>query len=115
MSKILLVADIHISDYTTRCPSNRFRLYQGSRTVAQNIIEVALDYLSAGLDPEKVNIFIQSEVTELTELTFYYMNLVTLSRLERNPTVKTEIQLRNFETSIPVGFLTVSTPVPGFA
>ena len=73
--------------------------------IRDNIIEVALDYLSAGLDPEKVNIFIQSEVTELTELTFYYMNLVTLSRLERNPTVKTEIQLRNFETSIPVGFL----------
>ena len=72
--------------------------------IRDNIIEVALDYLSAGLDPEKVNIFIQSEVTELTELTFYYMNLVTLSRLERNPTVKTEIQLRNFETSIPVGF-----------
>ncbi|MBO7425036.1 MAG: tryptophan--tRNA ligase [Clostridiales bacterium] len=73
--------------------------------IRDNIIEVALDYLSAGLDPEKVNIFIQSEVTELTELTFYYMNLVTLSRLERNPTVKTEIQMRNFETSIPVGFL----------
>jgi tryptophanyl-tRNA synthetase len=73
--------------------------------IRDNIIEVALDYLSAGLDPEKVNIFIQSEVTELTELTFYYMNLVTLSRLERNPTVKSEIQLRNFETSIPVGFL----------
>ena len=74
--------------------------------IRDNIIEVALDYLSAGLDPNKSNIFIQSEVTELTELTFYYMNLVTLSRLERNPTVKTEIQLRNFETSIPVGFLT---------
>ena len=73
--------------------------------IRDNIIEVALDYLSAGLDPAKSNIFIQSEVTELTELTFYYMNLVTLSRLERNPTVKTEIQLRNFETSIPVGFL----------
>ncbi len=74
--------------------------------IRDNIIEVALDYLSAGLDPEKSNIFIQSEVAELTELSFYYMNLVTLSRLERNPTVKTEIQLRNFETSIPVGFLT---------
>jgi len=74
--------------------------------IRDNIIEVALDYLSAGLDPEKSNIFIQSEVSELTELSFYYMNLVTLSRLERNPTVKTEIQLRNFETSIPVGFLT---------
>ena len=74
--------------------------------IRDNIIEVALDYLSAGLDPDKSNIFIQSEVSELTELSFYYMNLVTLSRLERNPTVKTEIQLRNFETSIPVGFLT---------
>lgn len=74
--------------------------------IRDNIIEVALDYLSAGLDPEKSNIFIQSAVPELTELTFYYSNLVTLSRLERNPTVKTEIQLRNFETSIPVGFLT---------
>ena len=74
--------------------------------IRDNIIEVALDYLSAGLDPAKSNIFIQSEVSELTELSFYYMNLVTLSRLERNPTVKTEIQLRNFETSIPVGFLT---------
>ena len=74
--------------------------------IRDNIIEVALDYLSAGLDPAKANIFIQSAVPELTELTFYYSNLVTLSRLERNPTVKTEIQLRNFETSIPVGFLT---------
>jgi len=74
--------------------------------IRDNIIEVALDYLSAGLDPNKSNIFIQSEVAELTELSFYYMNLVTLSRLERNPTVKTEIALRNFETSIPVGFLT---------
>ncbi|MBR6879966.1 MAG: tryptophan--tRNA ligase [Clostridiales bacterium] len=74
--------------------------------IRDNIIEVALDYLSAGLDPAKTNIFIQSAVPELTELTFYYSNLVTLSRLERNPTVKTEIQLRNFETSIPVGFLT---------
>ena len=73
--------------------------------IRDNIIEVALDYLSAGLDPEKTNIFIQSEISELTELTFYYMNLVTLSRLERNPTVKTELQLRNFENSIPVGFL----------
>lgn len=74
--------------------------------VRQNIIEVALDYLSCGLDPSKVTIFIQSQIPELTELTFYYMNLVTLSRLERNPTVKNEIKLRNFETSIPVGFLT---------
>jgi tryptophanyl-tRNA synthetase len=74
--------------------------------VRQNIIEVALDYLACGLDPNKVTIFIQSQIPELTELTFYYMNLVTLSRLERNPTVKNEIKLRNFETSIPVGFLT---------
>ena len=72
--------------------------------VRQNIIEVALDYLSCGLDPEKSTLFIQSQIPELTELTFYYMNLVTVSRLQRNPTVKNEIKLRNFETSIPVGF-----------
>ena len=72
--------------------------------VRQNILEVALDYLSAGLDPEKSTIFIQSMVPELTELTFYYMNLVTVSRVQRNPTVKAEIQMRNFEASIPVGF-----------
>ena len=72
--------------------------------VRSNIMEVALDYLSVGIDPAKSNIFIQSYVTELTELTFYYMNLVTVSRLQRNPTVKSEIQMRNFETSIPVGF-----------
>ncbi|SNU07812.1 tryptophanyl-tRNA synthetase [Lachnospiraceae bacterium] len=74
--------------------------------IRDNIIEVALDYLSVGLDPAKSNLFIQSAVTELTELTFYYANLVTVSRLERNPTVKSEIKLRNFETSIPVGFFT---------
>ena len=74
--------------------------------VRQNIIEVALDYLSCGLDPDKCTIFIQSMVPELTELTFYYMNLVTVSRLQRNPTVKSEIQMRNFEASIPVGFFT---------
>ena len=74
--------------------------------VRQNIIEVALDYLSCGLDPSKTNIFIQSQIPQLTELTFYYMNLVTVSRLQRNPTVKSEIQLRNFESSIPVGFFT---------
>ena len=74
--------------------------------IRDNIIEVALDYLSVGLDPAKTNMLIQSVVTELTELTFYYANLVTVSRLERNPTVKTEIKLRNFETSIPVGFFT---------
>ena len=74
--------------------------------VRQNIIEVALDYLSVGIDPSKCTIFIQSQVPELCELAFYYMNLVTVSRLQRNPTVKTEIQMRNFETSIPVGFFT---------
>ena len=74
--------------------------------VRQNIMEVALDYLACGLDPEKSTIFIQSMVPELTELTFYYANLVTVSRLQRNPTVKTEIKMRNFETSIPVGFFT---------
>jgi tryptophanyl-tRNA synthetase len=72
--------------------------------VRQNIIEVALDYLSCGLDPTKSTMFIQSQIPELTELTFYYMNLVTVSRLQRNPTVKNEIKMRNFEASIPVGF-----------
>lgn len=74
--------------------------------VRQNIIEVALDYLACGLDPEKSSLFIQSQVPELCELSFYYMNLVTVSRLQRNPTVKSEIQMRNFEASIPVGFFT---------
>lgn len=74
--------------------------------VRDNILEVALDYLACGINPEKSVIFIQSMIPELTELTFYYLNLVTLSRLERNPTVKAEIKMRNFETSIPVGFLT---------
>ena len=74
--------------------------------VRQNIIEVALDYLSCGLDPGKSTLLIQSQIPELTELTFYYMNLVTVSRLQRNPTVKSEIQMRNFEASIPVGFFT---------
>ena len=74
--------------------------------IRQNIIEVALDYLSCGLDPNKSTLFIQSQIQELTELSFYYMNLVTVSRLQRNPTVKAEIQMRNFETSIPVGFFT---------
>ena len=72
--------------------------------VRQNIKEVALDYLAVGIDPKKSHIFIQSMVPELTELTFYYMNLVTVSRVQRNPTVKAEIQQRGFETSIPVGF-----------
>ena len=74
--------------------------------VRQNILQVALDYLACGLDPNKVHIFIQSMVPQLTELSFYYMNLVTVSRLQRNPTVKSEIQMRNFETRIPVGFFT---------
>ena len=72
--------------------------------VRQNIIEVALDYMSCGLDPEKSTLFIQSQISELCELTFYYMDLVTVARLQRNPTVKSEIQMRNFEASIPVGF-----------
>ena len=80
--------------------------FDNPEKVRQNIIEVALDYVSAGLDPAKSTLFIQSQISELTELTFYYMNLVTVSRLQRNPTVKNEIQLRNFETSIPVGFFT---------
>ena len=74
--------------------------------VRQNVIEVALDYLACGIDPAKSTIFIQSQIPELCELTFYFMDLVTVSRLQRNPTVKTEIQMRNFETSIPVGFFT---------
>ncbi len=74
--------------------------------VRQNIIEVALDYMSCGLDPEKSTLFIQSQIPELCELTFYYMDLVTVARLQRNPTVKSEIQMRNFEASIPVGFFT---------
>ena len=74
--------------------------------VRQNVIEVALDYMACGLDPAKSTLFIQSQIAELCELSFYYMNLVTASRLQRNPTVKSEIQMRNFETSIPVGFFT---------
>lgn len=80
--------------------------FENPDKVRQNIVEVALDYLSCGLDPNKSTLFIQSQIPELTELTFYYMNLVTVSRLQRNPTVKNEIQMRNFETSIPVGFFT---------
>lgn len=79
--------------------------YENPEKVRQNIIEVALDYLSVGLKPKLSTLFIQSQIPELTELTFYYMNLVTVSRLQRNPTVKSEIQLRNFEASIPAGFL----------
>ncbi len=74
--------------------------------IRQNIIEVALDYLSCGIDPAKSHIFIQSQIQELCELSFYYMNLVTVSRLQRNPTVKSEIKVRDFQTSIPVGFFT---------
>lgn len=72
--------------------------------IRQNVIEVALDYLSAGLDPEKCHIFVQSAVPELTELTFYYMNLVSVQRLQRNPTVKTELEMRKFEGGTPTGF-----------
>ena len=74
--------------------------------VRQNVIEVALDYLAVGLDPEKITIFIQSQIPELCELSFYFMDLVSVSRLQRNPTVKTEIGMRGFESSIPVGFFT---------
>lgn len=74
--------------------------------IRDNIIEVALDYMACGLDPAKSTLFIQSQIPELCELSFYYMNLVTVSRLQRNPTVKSEIQMRNFETTIPVGFFT---------
>ncbi len=73
--------------------------------IRQNIIEVALDYLACGLDPAKSTLFIQSQIPELCELSFYYMNLVTVSRLQRNPTVKSEIQMRNFEASIPAGIV----------
>lgn len=75
--------------------------------VRQNIMQVALDYLACGIDPEKSCIFIQSAIPELTELTFYYMNLVTVSRVQRNPTVKSEIKQRNFEASIPVVFFAI--------
>ena len=80
--------------------------FDNPEKIRQNIIEVALDYLSAGLDPAKSTMFVQSQIPELTELTFFYSNLVTVSRLQRNPTVKNEIKLRNFEASIPVGFFT---------
>ena len=77
--------------------------FDNPEKIRQNIIEVALDYLSAGLDPAKSTLFVQSQIPELTELTFFYSNLVTVSRLQRNPTVKNEIKLRNFETTVPVG------------
>ena len=79
--------------------------FDNPKKIQDNLFEVAIDYLSVGIDPEKVNIFIQSEVDELTTLTYYYMNLVTVSRLQRNPTIKTEIKQRGFETSVPAGFL----------
>ncbi len=74
--------------------------------IRENILEVALDYLSVGIDPAKANIFIQSQIQALTELSFYYMNLVTVARLQRNPTVKSEIEMRGFASDIPVGFFT---------
>ena len=77
---------------------------ENPQKVRDNILEVALDYLGCGIDPEKSTILIQSMIPELTELTFYYMNLVTVARVQRNPTVKTEIKMRNFEMNIPVGF-----------
>lgn len=92
----IMIADAQALTDNAECPEK----------VRQNIVEVALDYMSCGLDPEKSTMFIQSQIPQLTELSFYYMNLVTVSRLQRNPTVKTEIKMRNFETSIPVGFFT---------
>ena len=79
--------------------------FDNPKKIREYVKEVAIDYLSVGIDPKKVNIFIQSEVSELTELTFYYMNLVTVSRLQRNPTVKSEIKQKDFNSSIPVGFM----------
>ena len=92
----IMIADAQALTDNADCPEK----------VRQNVIEVALDYLSCGLDPQMSTLFIQSQISELTELSFYYMNLVTVSRLQRNPTVKSEIQMRNFEASIPVGFFT---------
>ena len=80
--------------------------------VRQNVIEVALDYLACGIDPSKATIFIQSQIPELCELSFYYMDLVSVSRLQRNPTVKSEIQMRNFEASIPVGLSLIHISEP---
>ncbi|MCX4364163.1 MAG: tryptophan--tRNA ligase [Bacilli bacterium] len=80
--------------------------YDNPGRVRENVLEVALDYLACGIDPKKVTIFIQSQVPSLCELTFYYMNLVTLARLERNPTIKEELKMRDFSSSIPTGFLT---------
>ena len=80
--------------------------FDNPKKIQDNLLEVMLDYLAVGIDPKKSTIFIQSEISELTELTFYYMNLVNLSRLLRNPTVKEEVKLRGFENNIPMGFLT---------
>lgn len=80
--------------------------YDNPKKIRDSVLEVALDYLACGLDPKKCTIFIQSEVSELTELTFYYLNLVTVSRLYRNPTVKSEIEMRGFNESVPCGFFT---------
>ncbi|MCR4604693.1 MAG: tryptophan--tRNA ligase [Eubacterium sp.] len=95
--------EIHIMIADAQALTDNF---DNPEKVRSNISEVALDYLSCGLDPEKTNILIQSYIPELTELTFYYSNLVTVSRLQRNPTVKSEIKMRGFNTSIPVGFFT---------
>ena len=108
MSKIILTGDrptgrLHVGHYVGDAQALTDNAEHPEK-VRQNIIQVALDYLACGIDPEKATIFIQSMVPELTELTFYYMNLVTVSRVQRNPTVKAEIQQKNFESSIPVGF-----------
>lgn len=95
--------DIHIMIADAQALTDNI---ENPEKIRENIIEVALDYLACGLDPVKSNIFIQSQLPELCELTFYYMDLVTVARLQRNPTVKSEIQMRNFEASIPVGFFT---------
>lgn len=95
--------DIHIMIADAQALTDNI---ENPEKIRENIIEVALDYLACGLDPAKSNIFIQSQLSELCELTFYYMDLVTVARLQRNPTVKSEIQMRNFEASIPVGFFT---------
>ena len=104
MKKVILTGDrptgkLHLGHYV-----GSLRRRMELQNAGQNIIEVALDYLSAGLDPEKCIIFIQSHIPELAELTTYLMNLITVSRVERNPTVKTEIKMRNFEANIPLGF-----------
>ena len=105
MKQVILTGDrptgrLHVGHYVGSLKDNA----EHPEKVRQNIMQVALDYLACGLDPEKVNIFIQSMVPELTELSFYYMNLVTVARVQRNPTVKAEIKQKNFEASIPVGF-----------